>query len=88
MNNELEAIRTEGRNLLTELSKTKTTNDEMRETVETLRRENNSLADEIKELTGQLDDGGRSQHEMQKAVYRLEVEKNELQRSLDKAESL
>lgn len=46
--------------------------------METARRENKSLAQEIKDLTDQLGEGGRNVHEMQKTVRRLEIEKEEL----------
>jgi hypothetical protein len=36
------------------------------------------LAQEIKDLTDQLGEGGRSVHELQKIVRRLEVEKEEV----------
>lgn len=35
----------------------------------------------------QLGEGGRSVHEMQKLIRRLEVEKEELQHALDEAEA-
>lgn len=54
----------------------------MAEAVEGLRRENKSLAQEIKDLTDQLGEGGRSVHEMQKIIRRLELEKEELQHAL------
>lgn len=38
-------------------------------------------------MTEQLTEGGRSVHELQKMVRRLEVEKEELQKALDDAES-
>ena len=44
-----------------------------------LRRENKHLAQEIRDLTSQLNEGGRSVMEMQKLVRRLEIEKDELQ---------
>lgn len=55
--------------------------------MESLRRENKSLSLEIKDLTDQLTEGGRSVHELQKMVRRLEAEKEELQKALDDAES-
>jgi myosin protein heavy chain len=55
--------------------------------LEALRRENKNLAQEIKDLSDQLNDGGRSAHEMQKTVRRLEIEKEELQGGLDTAEN-
>ena len=47
--------------------------------MEALRRENKNLAQELKDLTDQLGEGGRSVHELQKIRRRLELEKDELQ---------
>ena len=66
----------------------KTTHEEMTEAVDGLRRENKGLSNEIKDLTDQLGEGGRSSHEMQKMIRRLEIEKEELQRGLDEAEGM
>lgn len=49
--------------------------------------QNKSLAQEIKDLADQLGEGGRSVHELQKIVRRLEVEKEEIQHALDEAEA-
>ena len=51
----------------------------MNEQLEGLRRENKALAQEIKDISSQLNEGGRSVMEMQKLVRRLEIEKDELQ---------
>jgi len=76
---ELDAAQRDTRLLSTENFKLKTSLDESAEQVESVRRENKSLAQEIKDLADQLGEGGRSVHEMQKMVRRLEVEKEELQ---------
>lgn len=60
---------------------------EILQQIESLRRENKALSLEIKDLTDQLTEGGRSVHEMQKMIRRLEAEKDELQKALDDAES-
>ncbi|VDN05641.1 unnamed protein product [Thelazia callipaeda] len=83
---ELDGAQRETRNLSTDLFKMKTMHEELLETIEGLRRENKGLSNEIKDLTDQLGEGGRSQHDMQKAIRRLEIEKEELQRALDEAE--
>lgn len=57
----------------------KSVNDELIEQTEGIRRENKNLTQEIKDLTDQLTEGGRSVHELQKMVRRLELEKEELQ---------
>lgn len=43
------------------------------------RRENKVLAQELKDMTDQLGEGGKSVHELQKLRRRLEMEKDELQ---------
>lgn len=43
--------------------------------------------DEIRELTSQLSEGGRSVHEVEKQRRRLEMEKQELQAALEEAEA-
>lgn len=42
---------------------------------------------EIKELVDQLEEGGHSVHELQKAKKKVEVEKEELQMALEEAEA-
>lgn len=42
--------------------------------------------DEITDLTDQLGEGGRSYHDLQKALKRTEMEKEELQAALEEAE--
>ena len=76
---ELEAAQRENRNLATEAFKLKGHEDELGETLKTLRSENRSLAQEIKDLQDQLGEGGRNVHELQKLVRRYEMEKDELQ---------
>lgn len=53
--------------------------DELIEAVESLRRENKNLAQEVKDLTDQLGESSRSVHELQKIAKRLEMEKEEMQ---------
>lgn len=65
----------------------KTSYDEVNHQAEAVRRENNSLLQEIKDLTNQLGEGGRAQHELQKVRRRLEVEKDELAAALTEAEA-
>ncbi|KAK6104848.1 Myosin tail family protein [Brugia pahangi] len=86
MSAELDSVQREVRNLSTDLFKMKTTHEEYFDTAEGLRHENKALSNEIKDLTDQLGEGGRSQHEMQKMIRRLEIEKEELQHALDEAE--
>lgn len=44
------------------------------------------MAQELKDITDQLGEGGRSVHELQKIRRRLELEKDELQQALEEAE--
>lgn len=53
-----------------------------------MRRENKILSQEIKDLTDQLGEGGKSVHELQKSRRRLELEKEELQVETDKISQL
>jgi myosin heavy chain 6/7 len=62
----LDASQRDARNLATDLFKAKTVQDELAEALEGTRRENKALAQEIKDLTDQLGEGGRSVHELQK----------------------
>lgn len=43
--------------------------------------------EEIADLTDQLSDGGKSVHELQKAKKKIEMEKDELQASLEESEA-
>lgn len=45
------------------------------------------IPDEIREITDQLTDGGRSVHDVEKIRRRVESEKGELQAALEEAES-
>jgi chromosome segregation ATPase len=61
---------------------------ESQESLENMHRENKILADEIKDLINQLGNGGKSVHEIQKHLKRVENEKEELQKALENAESI
>ncbi len=61
---------------------------ESQETVEAINRENKNLAEEIKDLMDQLGNGGKSVHEMQKNLKRVEIEKSEIQAALEEAERI
>merc|ERR1712149_83301 len=82
-----DASHKECRNYNSELFRLKAAWDESQQHLDTVRRENKSLADEIKDLLDQLGDGGRSIHELDKQRRRLEVEKEELQAALEEAEA-
>lgn len=53
----------------------KNSQDEFLEQIEAVKRENKNLSQEIRDLLDQLGEGGRSVHEMQKIIRRLEIEK-------------
>ncbi len=61
---------------------------EAQESMDAMHRENKNLADEIKDLMDQLGNGGKSVHEIQKTLKRVEIEKAELQAALEEAEGL
>merc|ERR1712050_329518 len=84
---EVAASQDEGRNYSSELFRLKAAQDEAVEQLDTVKRENKNLADEIKDLLDQLGEGGRSIHELDKQRRRLEVEKEEFQSALEEAEA-
>lgn len=55
--------------------------------MESLKRENKNLSQELKDITDQLGEGGKSVHELQKIRRRLELEKDELAQALEDAEA-
>ena len=74
---ELDASQKECRNYSTEHFRVKAAYEENLEHLDSARRENKNLSDEIKDLMDQISEGGRSFHELEKNVKRLEVEKEE-----------
>jgi len=84
---ELERSGADARNAATEVFRMKSSVDEAQDTIGALRRENKNLSDEIRDITDQLGEGGRSVHELEKARKRLEMEKEELQSALEEAEA-
>merc|ERR1711937_74820 len=84
---ELEQAQKEARSLSTELFKTKNAYEESLDGLETVKRENKNLQEEIADLTDQLGEGGKSIHELGKSKRSLEQERNELQASLEEAEA-
>merc|ERR1711935_233162 len=87
LQNEITSSQTECRNFSSEYFRIKSTNEEMLEHLDTVKRENKNLAEEIKDLLDQLGEGGRSMHELDKQRRKLEVEKEELQTALEEAEA-
>merc|ERR1712036_76009 len=86
LHNEIVGSQTECRNYSSEYFRVKASNEEILEHLDTVKRENKNLAEEIKDLLDQLGEGGRSMHELDKQRRRLEVEKEELQTALEEAE--
>merc|ERR1711981_1207037 len=87
LQNEITASQAECRNYSSEYFRIKAANEEMLEHLDTVRRENKNLAEEIKDLLDQLGEGGRSMHELDKSRRKLEIEKEELQNGLEEAEA-
>uniref|UniRef100_A0A2K5Z9U2 Myosin heavy chain 16 n=1 Tax=Mandrillus leucophaeus TaxID=9568 RepID=A0A2K5Z9U2_MANLE len=84
---ELDNSQKECRMYMTESFKIKTAYEESLEHLESVKKENKTLQEEIKDLIDQLGEGGRSVHELQKLKKKLEMEKEELQVALEEAES-
>merc|ERR1712127_435470 len=87
LQNETVSSQTECRNFSSEYFRIKSANEEVLEHLDTVKRENKNLAEEIKDLLDQLGEGGRSMHELDKSRRKLEVEKEELQTALEEAEA-
>merc|ERR1719225_310393 len=87
LHNEIVGSQTECRNYSSEYFRVKASNEEILEHLDTVKRENKNLAEEIKDLLDQLGEGGRSMHELDKSRRKLEVEKEELQTALEEAEA-
>ena len=73
LSTELESSQRECRNYSSELFRLRAAWDETVEQLDSVRRENKNLADEIKDLLDQLGEGGRSIHELDKQRRRLQV---------------
>ncbi|KHJ97615.1 myosin head [Oesophagostomum dentatum] len=84
---EIDATNRDSRNTNTEVFKLKSAMDNLTEQCETMRRENKNYVQEIRDLNEQITQGGRNFHDLQKAVKRVEIEKDELQHALDEAEA-
>merc|ERR1711970_1100714 len=74
LQNEIVSSQTECRNFSSEYFRVKSANEEILEHLDTVRRENKNLAEEIKDLLDQLGEGGRSMHELDKSRRKLEIE--------------
>lgn len=87
LSTELDASQKECRNYSTEHFRMKAAYEENLDHLDSVRRENKTLTDEIKDLMDQIGEGGRSYHDLQKNAKRLEIEKEELQAALEEAEA-
>merc|ERR1711990_571718 len=61
--------------------------EEALDCLETVKRENKNLQEEIADLSDQLAESGKSIHELEKAKRAVDVERNELQAALEEAEA-
>ncbi|KAJ8364007.1 hypothetical protein SKAU_G00128380 [Synaphobranchus kaupii] len=84
---ELDSSQKECRIHMTESYKLKTAYEEAQDHLESVKKDNKTLSEEIKDLVDQLGEGGKSVHELQKAKKKLEIEKEELQMALEEAEA-
>ncbi|XP_068581718.1 myosin-1B-like [Cebidichthys violaceus] len=84
---ELESAMKEVRCLGTENFKMKNAFEECLEHLETLKRENKNLQQEIMDLTEQLAETGKTIHELEKSKKQAEQEKMEAQTALEEAEA-
>ena len=66
LGNELEASQRECRNYNSEVFRLRAGWEEVNEQLDTVKRENKNLAEEIKDLLDQLGEGGRSIHDLDK----------------------
>merc|ERR1712198_755490 len=73
LTNEIAGSQAECRNFSSEYFRVKSSNEEILEHLDTVKRENKNLAEEIKDLLDQLGEGGRSMHELDKSRRKLEV---------------
>merc|ERR1712106_480911 len=69
------------------MGKVKAAYEEVILQLEEVRRENKTLSNEVKDIMDQINEGGRSIHEIEKVRKRLEAEKLELQSALEEAEA-
>ncbi|CAB1418977.1 unnamed protein product [Pleuronectes platessa] len=84
---ELDSSLKELRSLGTENFKMKNAFEECIEQLESLKRENKNLQQEIMDLTEQLGETGKIMHELEKSKKQAEQEKSEAQTALEEAEA-
>uniref|UniRef100_A0A674JCN7 Myosin-13 n=1 Tax=Terrapene triunguis TaxID=2587831 RepID=A0A674JCN7_9SAUR len=83
---ELEAAQRESRSLSAEIFRMKNAYEEVLDQFETVKRENKNLQQEISDLTEQIAEAGKTNHELEKAKKQIEKEKSDLQAALEEAE--
>ncbi|XP_034645791.1 myosin-13 [Trachemys scripta elegans] len=83
---ELEAAQRESRSLSAEIFRMKNAYEEVLDQFETVKRENKNLQQEISDLTEQIAEAGKMNHELEKAKKQIEKEKSDLQSALEEAE--
>merc|ERR1712168_1396419 len=83
---DLDVSQRDCRNASSELFRVKNAYEEAVVQLDEVRRENETLSNEIKDIMDQISEGGRSIHEIDKIRKRLEAEKLELQAALSEAE--
>merc|ERR1719318_2119313 len=84
---DLDVSQKDTRNAASDLFKVKAAYEEIILQLEEVKRENNTLSNEVKDIMDQITEGGRSIHEIEKIRKRLEAEKLELQSALEEAEA-
>ena len=82
LSTELDSSQRDCRQQSSDLFRLRAAWDETVEQLDSVRRENKNLGDEIKDLLDQLGEGGRSIHELDKQRRRLQVCKAEIHQSL------
>lgn len=87
LSQETERSQQEARRNAADVYTLQTASTSLGEQIDDLRRENKNLSLELKDLNEQLGSGGRSAHDVGKRVRLLEMEKEELQHSLNEVES-
>lgn len=84
---ELDKAQEETRRFTADVYAIQTASTSLSEQSEDLKRENKTLAVELRDLGDQLRASERNSHDVTKKVNALELEKDELQRQLEEAES-
>jgi len=83
---DLDNSQKETRNASSELFRVKSAYEEAVLQLDEVRRENQALSNEIKDIMDQISEGGRSIHDIDRICKRLDAEKMELEAALSEAE--